>query len=63
MTKAKMRLLLEMSVDLLQRVHGNICRSNINRDEKIQIAEDITEIIRKLFLLDRKLKDVKINGR
>ena len=63
MTKAKMRLLLEMTVDLLQRLHSNVCRSNMSREKVRDIAEDIQEIERKIFLLDRKLKGVKMNDR
>ena len=63
MTKTKMRFMLEMSVDLLQMIHASICRSKINRDKKIEIAEDIQKIQSKMFLLDRKLKGVKMNAR
>lgn len=63
MTKAKMRLYLEMTMDLLQRVHGSICRSDINRDKKLEISEDIQKIESKIFLLDRKLKEVKMYDR
>ena len=63
MTKAKMRLLLEMVAVLLQRLRLNICKSNIGREEVRDIAKDIQEIERKIFLLHRKLKGVKMNDR
>ena len=63
MTKAKMRLYLETTVDFLQRVHTSICNSGINRDKRIEISADIQEIERQIFLLDRKLRGVKFNDR
>lgn len=63
MTKAKMRLLLEIVIDLLQKVASNICRSNIERPKRLDIVEDIQEIEKLIFLLDKKLKEVKFNDR
>ena len=63
MSKAKMRLYLEMAFDLLQRVHTSICHSGVNREKKLEISEDIQKIESQIFLLDKKLREVKINDR
>ena len=63
MTKAKMRLYLEITIDHLQRVSNNLCHEPIKRDEKIEILEELQEIVRRIFLVDSKLKEVKFNDR
>jgi hypothetical protein len=49
----KQRLILEVAYDLISRVHSEICRTAPRGDT---IMDDSLEILRKILLLDRKLK-------
>lgn len=53
MSTEKQRLMLEVAYDLISRVHSEICRTAPRGDT---IMEDSLEILRKILLLDRKLK-------
>ncbi len=61
MTKAKIRLYLDTTVDFLQKVNTGICHSGIDRKNALEICEDIVEIQRLIFLLDNKIKGLKFN--
>ena len=50
MTKAKRNALLEVVAEILSRVHGDLCR-----DRKFELATDVDEIMRLLYLLSKKL--------
>ena len=63
MTKAKIRLRLEMAYDLVAETHSAVCVSNISRKDCAELSEDFMEILRRLIILDNKIRGTKWNER
>lgn len=53
MSKDKQRLMLEVAYDLISKVHSELCRTMPRGDT---ITDDSLEILRRIILLDKKLK-------
>ena len=53
MSKEKQRLMLEVAYDLISKVHSELCRTMPRGDT---ITDDSLEILRRIILLDKKLK-------
>lgn len=53
MSKEKQRLMLEVAYDLISKVHSEICLTTTRDDDT---SEYTLEILRKIVMLDEKLK-------
>lgn len=53
MSKEKQRLMLEVAYDLISKVHSELCVTVPRGDD---IVDDSLDILRKILLLDKKLK-------
>lgn len=53
MNTEKLRHRLEVAYELIADIHSQLCRTTTREND---ITEDTQEIIRKIFLLDTKLK-------
>lgn len=53
MSKEKQSLMLEVAYDLISKVHSEICRT---APRGSNIMDDSLEILRRIIMLDKKLK-------
>ena len=53
MSKEKLSCMIEVAFDLIAKVHSELCRT-VSKDDDIK--DDASDILRKIFLLDEKLK-------
>ena len=50
MTRERIDALLEVAYDILSKIHGDLCRKR-----KVELVEELTDIMRRLILLSQKL--------
>ena len=60
MNITKLKYRLEVAYDLIAEIHSQLC-NNTTRDN--DITDDTTEILRRILVLDKKLKKVRSDGK